>query len=72
MPRRLQVQPLAERGLSMTRIESRPAHTGRWEYAFFVDIEGHVEDAPVAGAIEAARARAAEIKVLGSYPVAIL
>ncbi|HEX7113260.1 MAG TPA: prephenate dehydratase [Mizugakiibacter sp.] len=66
------LQPLAERGLSMTRIESRPAHTGRWEYAFFVDIEGHVEDAPVAEAIEAARARAAEIKVLGSYPVAIL
>jgi chorismate mutase/prephenate dehydratase len=64
--------PFADQGLSMTKIESRPARTGKWEYVFFVEIEGHVEDARVAAAIEQASARAAEIKVLGSYPVALL
>ncbi|MEO8670499.1 MAG: prephenate dehydratase [Tahibacter sp.] len=64
--------PLAEHGLSMTKIESRPARTGKWEYVFFVEVEGHVEDPRIASAIDAARARTAEVKVLGSYPVALL
>ena len=64
--------PFADQGLSMTKIESRPARTGKWEYVFFVEIEGHVADLRVAAAIELASARAAEVKVLGSYPVALL
>ena len=64
--------PFAEQGLSMTKIESRPARTGKWEYVFFVEVEGHIEDPRMSGAIAAAAARAAELKVLGSYPVALL
>lgn len=64
--------PFADQGLSMTKIESRPARTGKWEYVFFVEVEGHAEDARMSAAIEAASTRAAELKVLGSYPVALL
>ena len=66
------LQPLAEHGVSMSRIESRPAPSGRWHWAFFIDLEGHVEDAAVAAAIATIRKEAAEVKVLGSYPVAVL
>lgn len=65
--------PLAENGVSMTRIESRPSKAMRsalWEYVFFIDIEGHRKDAGVARAIAALRNRAPFLKVLGSYPVA--
>lgn len=60
--------PLARHGVSMTRFESRPARTGRWEYFFFVDIEGHAHDAKVAEALAELQAQAAFFKVLGSYP----
>jgi len=64
--------PLAEHGISMTRIESRPSRRGMWEYVFFVDIEGHGADPKVAQALEALAGTAAMLKVLGSYPRAIL
>lgn len=64
--------PLAEHGVSMTKFESRPAKTGAWEYVFFMDIEGHQLNAPVAAALKAISAHAAFIKVLGSYPVAVI
>ncbi len=64
--------PLAEHGVSMSRLESRPSRTGLWEYVFFVDVEGHVQDAPVAAALAAMRGDASFLKVLGSYPVAPL
>jgi chorismate mutase/prephenate dehydratase len=60
--------PLARHGVSMTRFESRPARTGRWEYFFFVDIEGHAHDAKVAEALAELQTQAAFFKVLGSYP----
>lgn len=63
--------PFARHGLSMNRIESRPGHTGRWQYAFFVDIGGHVEEDSVRGALDELAEFAQEVKVLGSYPVAI-
>jgi len=62
--------PLAQHGVSMTRLESRPARTGRWEYVFYIDIEGHRTEARVAPALAALEARAAMLKLLGSYPVA--
>ena len=62
--------PLARHGVSMTRLESRPARTARWEYVFYVDIEGHQQDANVAQALQEIGAQAAFIKHLGSYPVA--
>ncbi|MEI2430288.1 prephenate dehydratase [Lysobacter yananisis] len=65
------LSPFAKRGLSMNRIESRPGHTGRWQYAFFVDIGGHVQEDAMREALEELQELAHEVKVLGSYPVAI-
>jgi chorismate mutase/prephenate dehydratase len=65
------LQPLAENGVSMTRLESRPARQGLWEYVYYVDVEGHRQDAHVTAALDALKYRAAYLKVLGSYPVAV-
>lgn len=65
------LEPLALHGVSMSKLESRPSRTGLWEYVFFVDLEGHQSDPAVARALEALGARAAFLKVLGSYPVAV-
>lgn len=65
------LSPFAKRGLSMNRIESRPGHTGRWQYAFFVDIGGHVQEPAMREALDELQDLAHEVKVLGSYPVAI-
>lgn len=63
----------AERGISMSKIESRPAQSsGVWEYVFFIDIEGHRDDDNVAAAITDLEHKSAMLKVLGSYPVAVL
>jgi chorismate mutase/prephenate dehydratase len=66
------LEPLAEHGVNMTRIESRPSHKRKWDYVFFIDIEGHVSDPPVAEALAALERRASLFKVLGSYPRAVL
>ena len=63
--------PLAANGVSMTRFESRPARMGTWEYYFYVDVEGHVDDAKVAKALSELKHNAAFFKVLGSYPVSL-
>lgn len=60
--------PLAEHGVSMSRLESRPSRAGLWEYVFFVDIEGHQHDAKTATALEELKGKAAFLKILGSYP----
>jgi chorismate mutase/prephenate dehydratase len=62
------LEPFARHGVSMTRIESRPARTGLWEYLFFVDLLGHRDDPPVAAALGELAAKAAFLKLLGSYP----
>jgi chorismate mutase/prephenate dehydratase len=63
--------PFSEAGVSMTRLESRPARHTLWEYVFYVDIEGHRDDPAVARALAELARRAAYLKVLGSYPVAV-
>ena len=66
------LSPIAANGVSMSRIESRPARarSARWEYVFFIDLEGHQDDARVAAAIGELRQRAPFFKILGSYPIA--
>ena len=64
--------PFATRGVSMTKFESRPSRVALWEYLFFVDIEGHRQDANVAAALEEVMKIAGYLKVLGSYPIAVL
>jgi chorismate mutase/prephenate dehydratase len=64
--------PLADHGISMSRIESRPSRRDIWDYVFFVDIAGHVDDPDVAAALVQLKERAAHCKVLGSYAKAVL
>jgi chorismate mutase/prephenate dehydratase len=66
------LQPLAEHRVSMTRIESRPSHRKKWDYVFFIDIEGHAEDPHVAKALGELQKRSSLFRVLGSYPRAVL
>ncbi|AWV07382.1 prephenate dehydratase [Lysobacter maris] len=63
--------PIAKHGLSMNRIESRPGHTGLWQYAFFIDVAGHVDEDGMRRSLEEMADFVEEVKVLGSYPVAI-
>ncbi|MQY50376.1 prephenate dehydratase [Rhodocyclus tenuis] len=63
--------PFTDAGVSMTRLESRPARHTLWEYVFFVDIEGHRDDPAVRVALDELARRAAYLKTLGSYPVAV-
>jgi chorismate mutase/prephenate dehydratase len=65
------LQPLAEYGVSMTRIESRPSRRRNWDYVFFLDIEGHANEPPVTDALAALEKSASLFKVLGAYPKAV-
>jgi chorismate mutase/prephenate dehydratase len=60
--------PLARHGVSMTRFESRPARNGAWEYHFFVDVEGHASDPPIAAALAELQQTCTFFRCLGSYP----
>jgi len=66
------LEPLAKNRVSLTRIESRPSQRRKWDYVFFIDLKGHIDDAPVARALERLKSRASLFRVLGSYPRAVL
>jgi len=66
------LKPFAENDVSMTRIESRPSRLANWEYVFFIDINGHVADEKVANCLKTLGKEASMLKVLGSYPKAVL
>jgi chorismate mutase / prephenate dehydratase len=66
------LKPLASRGIGMSKIESRPSNRGVWEYVFFIDIEGHQDDENVAEALVEIEHETAMIRILGSYPKAVL
>lgn len=65
--------PFAKHGVSMTKLESRPAKIasmpGSWEYLFYVDIEGHQQDTVVAKALDELKSIAPYLKIFGSFPV---
>jgi chorismate mutase / prephenate dehydratase len=62
------ILPMKKHGVSMTRFESRPARSAQWDYNFYIDLAGHVEDVPVAAALAELRQLCAFYKVLGCYP----
>jgi prephenate dehydratase len=64
------LRELAERGINLTKIESRPRRNRPWHYRFFVDFEGHLDDPPVQAALLAILQQSSFLKVLGSYPAA--
>ncbi len=66
------LKPLADRGISMSNIESRPSRRGVWDYVFFIDIDGHRDDEVVRQAITEIEKASAMVTVLGSYPKAVL
>lgn len=66
------LEPLARHQVSMTRIESRPSRRGMWDYVFFIDLDGHAQNEPVAGALAELREQASLFRVLGSYPKGVL
>lgn len=66
------LKPLADSGISMTRIESRPSRKGVWEYVFFIDIEGHAQQPDVAEALQRLERESSMFRILGSYPKAVL
>jgi len=66
------LKPFAENAISMSRIESRPSRLANWEYVFFIDINGHIDDKKVIRCLDALREKTAMLKVLGSYPRAVL
>jgi len=60
------LRPLSEASINLTRIESRPSRKRPWEYVFFLDLEGHAADPPVAAAL-AQVAAGRQVRILGSY-----
>lgn len=62
------LQPFAERGINLTRLESRQAPGSPFEQLFFVELDGHVSDRPVLTAVDEVKSRSRHLKVLGSYP----
>ena len=64
------LEPFFQHGVNLTRIESRPTRVRAWEYVFFCDFEGHLDDEKVGAAIAELRPRCDFVKVLGSYPQA--
>jgi prephenate dehydratase len=61
---------LSERGVNLTRIESRPRKQGLGRYMFFLDLEGHEDDPAVAAGLAGLRGRVERLRVLGSFPAA--
>jgi prephenate dehydratase len=61
---------LAERGINLTRIESRPTKGRLGEYRFYFDVDGHIAEARLGDAVAALRRRCTSVKFLGSYPKA--
>ena len=60
----------SERGINLTKIESRPMRGKPWEYVFFVDVDGHTTDGPINEAISELKKTVLLLKLLGSYPKA--
>jgi chorismate mutase/prephenate dehydratase len=66
------LEPFRRYNVDMTRLESRPSRNSKWSYVFFIDLVGHIEDQPVADVLEELSTSVAELKILGSYPRAVL
>ncbi len=62
------LEPFAKNNINLTKIESRPNKTKAWDYVFFLDLEGHIEDDTVKRAVDELKERCTFLKILGSYP----
>ncbi|HAZ80617.1 MAG TPA: prephenate dehydratase [Porticoccaceae bacterium] len=66
------LEPFRRHNVDMTRLESRPSRSSKWSYVFFIDFVGHIEDAAVIEVLKELAVEVSELKVLGSYPRAVL
>jgi chorismate mutase/prephenate dehydratase len=66
------LEPLARHQVNMNRIESRPSRLGRWKYVFFVDVDGHVDEEPLKSALAELVESGGQVRILGSYPRAVM
>jgi len=66
------LEPFHRHEIDLTRVETRPSISGTWNYVFFVDFTGHVEQEAVVNVLAEIEAWASEVRVLGSYPKAVL
>lgn len=66
------LQPFAKHGVNITRIESRPSRRKNWDYVFFLDLDGHAAQAPLADALAELQEMSSLFRVLGAYPRAIV
>lgn len=62
------MRPFADRGINLTKIESRPTGTGMGNYIFLLDLEGHIDEPHVQQAITELQGHTSTFKVLGTYP----
>jgi chorismate mutase/prephenate dehydratase len=62
------LEPFSQQGINLSKIESRPMKKKAWEYIFFLDMEGHIDDPRVTKAVQELRGYCQFLKVLGSYP----
>lgn len=66
------LEPFQRHGIDLTRVETRPSRTGVWNYVFFIDFVGHSDDPVIAKVLQEVSTRSADLKLLGSYPKAVL
>jgi len=66
------LEPFHRHGISLTRIETRPAKSGSWSYVFFIDFDGHQTDPKMQLVLEEVGSVAMEVRSLGSYPQAVV
>jgi len=66
------LEPFHRHNIDLTRVETRPSRTGAWNYVFFIDFTGHVDEAATKAVLEEVGQRASDLKILGSYPKAVL
>ncbi len=66
------LEPFHQQQIDLTRVETRPSRSDKWGYVFFIDFEGHNRDPKVADVLHTLQERVSSLKVLGSYPKAVL
>jgi len=66
------LEPFHRHGISLSRIETRPARSGSWSYVFFIDFDGHQSKAEIQKVLDEVRAVSMEVRSLGSYPQAVV
>jgi chorismate mutase/prephenate dehydratase len=66
------LEPFNREGIMLTRIDTRPSRTENWAYVFFIEFEGHQQDAKISGVLSELEEKSVMLKILGSYPRAVI